>query len=223
MDRTLGILVASLYFCAGVGGTVGWIAALRGNRKWSRAIYLQAVAVPIGTLFAFLGHGIRWGCLNPALNASPPLDYPPGRFESGFWRPRVHATLWVLALATVAAAFPAIQGNWSEFGTVLMVVPSAAAFFLVSGAAPFSGYSCSVTEAGLSVGGREIRWSDVTGTLYVPIPGYRMIWIRTGGMVPSTVVPLFLKDFAGFARAVRKCSPDDHPLRSRLDRLKPVV
>jgi hypothetical protein len=224
VNRTLGIVVGTLYLCAGIGGLVGWIAALRGSRRWSRAIYLQALGVPVGTILAFIGHGIRWGCLNPGLKfASHQSGHPQASFEVGFWSPRISATLWVLALAILAAIPFAAEQEWSKFGNLLLAVPIAALWFLTSSVAPFSGHSCSVAGSGLNVGGdREITWKEMTGTLYLPIPRYRLIWVRTGGMVPSTIIPLFLKDFAGFARAVRKHAPDNHPLRSRLERLRPT-
>lgn len=224
VSRQLSITVGALYALAGAGGIVGWTAALRGSRTWSRAIYLMALGVPLGTICAFVGHEIRWGCLAPGVQTPMPgAGRASATFKAGYWAPRIAATLWLVVIVALLAIPSAIAGDWKEAGGILSLAFLGGISFLTTGVAPFSGYRCTVDESGLRVeSGSEVQWKDVTGTVYFPIPGYRFIWVRTGGHVQSTAVPLLLKDIEGFVRAVRKFAPADHPLRSRLDRLRPT-
>lgn len=217
-EQVLGVL----WVLGGLGGVAGWAAALRGSRRWSRLVYLMALGFPLGTLWAAVSHGLRWGCLDPGRGGATPAPRPEDpayTFGVSFWGPRLRGVAWLIALVAVAACSLAVAGNWSAAAGCLAVVPAAAPAVVIWGLVPFSGFRCAVGEGGLRTGGGEVGWGEVTGVTTMPVPGFPFLWVWTGGLRPSVRIPLYLADLGGFVRAVRKYAPADHPLRGALARL----
>ena len=64
--ETNAILFGGLFTVGGVGGAIGLAAALRGSWRWSRLVYVLALAVPAGTVWCIFLHFARVRYLKPA-------------------------------------------------------------------------------------------------------------------------------------------------------------
>lgn len=215
--RILGIM----WVIAGLAGMFGWVAALRGGRRWSRLVYLTALAFPLGTFMALGSHGIRWGCINPGFIHSRRIERegrPSHEFVVGFWAPRLRAVIWLAVAGVLVVGGFVASGDLQAARDALLFL-STCLVMLLWGMCPFAGWSCVVGDSGiLTSAGDEIRWEEVSGVTRVPLPGFPFLWLHTRDLRPSIRIPLFLKDMNDFARAIRRHTPPDHPLQVVLAR-----